>query len=326
MVKPGHDELLCEHRHVMTSIGDSAPELITVRDHVRYAVTRFTEAGLAFGHGTSNALDEAAFLILELLHLPIDDINPFADARLTAAERRLLLTRIEERITTRKPAAYLLKRAYVQSVPFFVDERVIVPRSFIGELLFSARLQEMVADPQTVTGVLDLCTGSGCLAVLAARVFPRAAIDAVELSPAALEVARINVDASADRTRIALHAGDLYAPVAGRRYDLIISNPPYVSDAAMASLPAEYRHEPPQALAGGKDGLDIVRRILAGAPDHLANKGGLLCEVGTGGPSLSQQRPDLDFLWLDTEFKLGRRVLAPPHFARAPEEAALNWR
>ncbi len=285
----------------MADPGNPAQDLLTVRDYLRYAVSCFSEAGVCYGQGTDNALDEAAFLILESLHLPIDDINPFADARLTEVERRLLLARIEERVTTRKPAAYLLKRAYIQDVPFFVDERVIVPRSFIGELLLSDLRHGIVKDSQTVTSVLDLCTGSGCLAILAAKVFPSARVDAVELSAEAIEVARSNIDACPDRQRISLLSGDLYAPVAGKRYDLIVSNPPYVSAAAMASLPPEYRHEPPMALAGGLDGLDVVRRILAGAADHLTSKGGLLCEVGSGASRLSQERPDLDFLWLDTE-------------------------
>jgi ribosomal protein L3 glutamine methyltransferase len=289
----------------MTNAGEPTLELITVRDYLRYATSRFGEAGLCYGHGSDNALDEAAFLILESLRLPIDDINPFADARLTAAERRMLLRRIDERIATRKPAAYLLQRAYVQGVPFFVDERVIVPRSWIGELLFSDHLPGIVGDRQAVAGVLDLCTGCGCLAVLAARVFPRARIDAVELSAGAIEVARINIDASADKARIFLHAGDLFAPVAGKRYDLVIANPPYVSAAAMASLPAEYRHEPAMALAGGVDGLDVVRRILSEAAGHLTDQGGLLCEVGGGRDTLEQERPDLDFLWLDTADSTG---------------------
>jgi ribosomal protein L3 glutamine methyltransferase len=306
----------------MSDDADLTRDLITVRDYLRYAVSRFTEEGLAFGQGAGNAVDEAAFLILESLHLPIADINPFADARLIHSERKRLLDRIEERILTRKPAAYLLKRAYVQGVPFFIDERVIVPRSYIGELLFSGVLDRLI-DSRPVASVLDLCTGSGCLALLAARVFPNAAIDAVELSPTALAVARINVDASPDRSRIALHEGDLYEPVAGKRYDLILANPPYVSAKAMASLPPEYRHEPAIALAGGADGLAVVRRILSGAADQLTGEGGLLCEVGRGRELLEKERPDLDLLWLDTEasegevFWITRRSLTPARARRS---------
>jgi ribosomal protein L3 glutamine methyltransferase len=284
----------------MSDNGAPAEDLFTLRDFLRYAVSRFGAAGLSYGQGTGNAIDEAAFLILESLHLPIDDINPFADARLTGPERRLLLHRIEERIKTRKPAAYLLKRAYVQGVPFFVDERVIVPRSFIGEILFTEFFENLIRDRHKVKSVLDLCTGSGCLAILAARVFPRAVVDAIELSPRALEVACINVDASGDAARITLYAGDLYAPVAGRSYDLILSNPPYVTAEAMTSLPPEFRHEPSAALAGGADGLDVVRRILSGAANHLTSHGGLLCEVGRGRERLERARPDLRFLWVDT--------------------------
>jgi ribosomal protein L3 glutamine methyltransferase len=281
----------------------------TVRDFLRYATRRFTAAGLVFGHGTATALDEAAFLILEALHLPIDELTPVLDKRLTEVERRHLSALIEARIATRKPAPYLVGRAYVGGVPFHVDERVIVPRSFIGELLrsplFDGESAGLVADPARIRRVLDLCTGSGCLAVLAAHAFPAARIDATDLSADALEVARRNVDESDRADRIRLLHGDLFAPVRDRRYDLILSNPPYVDAAGMAALPPEYRHEPTLALAGGDDGLAIVRRILAEAPAHLKPGGGLICEIGRGQARLEAEFPRLPFLWLATEGSSG---------------------
>jgi ribosomal protein L3 glutamine methyltransferase len=281
-----------------------ADDLVSIRDMLRFAVSRFSEAGLAFGQGTTGAVDEAAFLILESLHLPVDDINPWAEARLTKPEREALLARIEERITKRKPAAYLTRKAYIQGIPFHVDERVIVPRSFIGELLFSDLFGgegfTLVPDVTAVGRALDLCTGSGCLAILAAHVFPNAEVDAVELSPQAAEVARLNIVESGYADRLHLFEGDLFQPVAKERYDLIITNPPYVDAEAMEELPPEFRHEPVMALDGGEDGLDIVRRILAEVPRHLNPGGGLLCEIGRGREILEDDYPELDFFWLDT--------------------------
>lgn len=286
-----------------------ADDLISIRDMLRFAVSRFSEAGLAFGQGTTGAVDEAAFLILESLHLPVDDINPWAEARLTKPEREALLARIEERVSKRKPAAYLTKRAYIQGIPFHVDERVIVPRSFIGELLFSDLFGgdgfTLVPDVTTVGRALDLCTGSGCLAILAAHVFPNAEVDAVELSPQAAEVARLNIAESGYADRLRLFEGDLFQPVAKERYDLIITNPPYVDAEAMEELPPEFRHEPAMALDGGEDGLDIVRRILAEVPRHLNPGGGLLCEIGRGREILEDDYPELDFFWLDTAESAG---------------------
>ncbi|MGE3246202.1 MAG: 50S ribosomal protein L3 N(5)-glutamine methyltransferase [Beijerinckiaceae bacterium] len=280
-------------------------ELRTVRDFLRYAISRFEAAGIAYGHGTTNATDEAAYLILEKLHLPIDRLDPFLDARLLPAERAELAALIDARVTTRKPAAYLLKKSYIKGVPFYVDERVIVPRSFIGELMFSGLFDEdgggQLLDPNAIHTVLDLCTGSGALAILAAHVFPGAHVDAVEISPGAAEVARRNIAECGVGERIELLTGDLFAPLGKRRYDLILTNPPYVDAEAMAALPQEYRHEPELALAGGPDGLDVVRRILKDAPAHLNPGGGLLCEIGTGREILEGEFPGLPFLWLDTE-------------------------
>jgi len=285
------------------------PTPATVRDVLRSATRRFAAAKLVFGHGTASARDEAAFLILEGLHLPIDALEPVLDRRLSPSERRRIAELIEARIVTRKPAPYLLGRAYVGGVPFYVDERVIVPRSFIGELLrgplFDGESAGLAGEPARVRRVLDLCTGSGCLAVLAARTFPNARIDATDLSAGALEVARRNVAESAHADRIRILQGDLFAPVKGRRYDLILCNPPYVDAESMAALPAEYRHEPVLALAGGTDGLDIVRRILLEAPAHLGPRGALLCEIGRGRARLESDFPRLPFLWLDTEGSAG---------------------
>lgn len=276
-------------------------ELLTVRDFIRYGVSCFNKAGLGYGHGTDNAFDEAAYLVLETLHLPVDQLEPYLEARLTLPERAAVAKILAQRVKTRKPAAYLTRKAYIQGVPFYVDERVLVPRSFIGELLCSDEA-DLAGDPASI---LDLCTGSGCLAVLAAHVFPDATVDAADLSPDALAVAKINVAASGCEDRITLYKGDLFKPLKGRQYDLIISNPPYVDAEAMAELPPEYRHEPKTALASGPDGLDIVRKILKEAPDYLSKNGGLLCEVGRGRYILEAEYPRLDFLWLDTETSEG---------------------
>ena len=281
----------------------------TIRDYLRFAVSRFREAKLAHGHGASSALDEAAFLILETLHLPVDDINPWLDTKLLPSEREKLETIIEARITTRKPAAYLTKRTYIHGVPFYVDERVIVPRSYIGELLFSGLFggegHNLIENPETVNSVLDLCTGSGCLAILAAGIFPNARIDAVELSSDALDVARINVKDHDLESRVTLHQGDLFMPLGNKKFDLIITNPPYVAEAEVAVFPKEYAHEPVMAHVSGKDGLDITRRILAEAPKYLNKGGGLLCEIGTGREVLERELPKLNFFWLDTEESTG---------------------
>ena len=287
----------------------AAPELLTIRDFLRHAVSSFRAARLAHGHGATTALDEAAFLILETLHLPVDDINPWLDARLTAPERKSLGDIIRKRIETRMPAAYLTKRTYIHGVPFHVDERVIVPRSYIGELLFSGLFGgegfNLIAAPENVTSVLDLCTGSGCLAILASGIFPNAGIDATDLSEEALEVARINVHEHKLTNSINILQGDLFGPVEGRTYDLIITNPPYVAAAEVAAFPKEYAHEPSMAHLGGPDGLDITRRILAEAPRHLNRGGGLLCEIGTGRAILEREFPKLKFFWLDTEESSG---------------------
>jgi ribosomal protein L3 glutamine methyltransferase len=274
-------------------------ELTTVRDWLRYAVSRFNIAQLVYGHGTATAFDEAAFLILHTLHLPVDQLDPWLDARLLLSERRILANLVERRISTRKPAPYLTNEAWIGGFSFYVDERVIVPRSYIGELMRDG-LAGVASDPGAIRHILDLCTGSGCLAILAAHTFPDAKVDASDISDDALAVAARNVADHALRNRVRLIASNLFKGLAGRRYDLILANPPYVSDAAIAAFPPEYAAEPVTAHAGGGDGLDIVRRILKQAADHLTPQGVLVVEVGTGRRILEGQYPGVPFLWLDT--------------------------
>jgi len=280
----------------------------TVADLVGHAVSRFRAAKLVFAHGTSDPVAEAAFLVCEALHVPPQRFDASARRRVSAAERAAVLDLIEARIRTRKPAAYLVHKSYIQGVPFYVDERVIVPRSYLGEILASDLIAEegyALVDPRRVARVLDLCTGSGCLAVLAALRFPDATVDAVDLSDDALEVARINVAEHRLADRVRLLRGDLFAPLADARYDLILTNPPYVDASGMAGLPPECLHEPRLALDGGADGLAIVRRIIAEAPRHLAAGGGLLCEVGRGREAVERAFARTSFLWLDTEESSG---------------------
>ncbi|MGA7782152.1 MAG: 50S ribosomal protein L3 N(5)-glutamine methyltransferase [Paraburkholderia sp.] len=271
----------------------------TVRDLLRFAVTRFNQAELSFGHVSANAYDEAAYLVLHTLHLPLDLLEPFLDARLTAAEIDAVLNVIERRTSERIPAAYITQEAWMHGFRFYVDERVIVPRSFIGELLQDG-LQPYVEDPEQVGAVLELCTGSGCLAILAAHAFPNADIDAVDLSKPALEVATRNVDDHDLDERIALFEGDLFTPLPERRYDVIITNPPYVNADSMASLPAEYKHEPEMALAGGADGMDIVRRIITEARNWLTDDGVLVVEIGNERANVEAAFGGLDLVWLST--------------------------
>ena len=275
--------------------------LITVRDWLRFGVSQFTEAGLVFGHGTANATDEAAFLVLTSLHLPIDVLEPWLDCRLTPAERQRILNVFNARITTRKPAPYLTNTAWIQGHRFYVDERVIVPRSFIGELICENSLAAATADPEAVGRILELCTGSGCLAVLAAEAFPFATIDASDLSADALDVARRNIDDYGLQNRISLIKSDLFSAIAPTKYDLIIANPPYVTTDAVANFPPEYQAEPTMAHAGGGDGLDLVKRILDAAPNFLSDDGALVVEIGQAREALEEARPDLPFLWLDTD-------------------------
>ncbi len=279
---------------------DDTESLITVRDWLRFAVSRFNEAKLFFGHGSDNAFDEAAYLILHTLHLPLDRLEPFLDASLTHGESEEVQAVIERRVRDRIPAAYLTHEAWLGEHRFYVDERVIVPRSFIAELL-PEHLAPWVEDPDAVTRALDLCTGSGCLAILAALAFPNADVDAVDLSKDALEVAAKNVADYGLADRVELIESDLFAALDGRTYDVILSNPPYVNAESVAALPPEYQAEPALALGSGEDGLDATRQILAAAKAHL-NPGGLLVvEIGHNRDALEATYPNLPFTWLDTE-------------------------
>jgi ribosomal protein L3 glutamine methyltransferase len=276
----------------------ASQNLLTVRDYLRFAVSRFYQAKLFFGHGSSDAYDEAVYLILHTLHLPIDTLAPFLDAHLTPSERSEVLNIIQRRVEQRIPAAYLTHEAFLGEYSFYVDERVIVPRSFIAELL-RQQLSPWIADPEAISHVLDLCTGSGCLAILAADAFPNAMIDAVDLSLGALAVATRNVSDYELESRVKLIESDLFDKLEDRKYDLIISNPPYVDAKSVASLPQEYLHEPKLALGSGNDGLDATRLILKHAAKHLTDNGILIVEIGHNRDALEAAYPKLPFTWLD---------------------------
>ena len=277
---------------------EAAQNLHTVRDYLRFAVSRFNQAKLFFGHGSSDAYDEAAYLILHTLHLPLDRLEPFLDAHLTDGERSEVLNILHRRVELRIPAAYLTHQAFLGEFSFYVDERVIVPRSFIAELLLE-QLSPWIAEPDDIRSVLDLCTGSGCLAILAAHAFPHAGVDAVDLSCAALAVAERNVADYQLQDRVSLIESDLFAKLEGKRYDLIISNPPYVDAVSVAALPQEYLHEPKLALGSGRDGLDATRLILEQAAQHLTQNGILVVEIGHNRDVLEAAYPGLPFTWLD---------------------------
>ncbi len=289
-------------------INSATDELLTVRDWLRWAVSRFNETGLFYGHGTDNAWDEAVWLVLATLHLPRDTLEPWLDARLTKSERLTLLNNLQQRVVHRLPTAYLVQEAWLGRFRFFVDQRVIVPRSYFAELLENG-FAPWIEDTESIGTALDLCTGSGCLAILMAHAFPNATVDAIDLSPDALAVAQRNITDYGLGDRIQAIQSDLFGAVKGKRYDLIISNPPYVTAAAMDALPAEYRHEPALALAAGADGLDVVRRILRQARQHLNPGGTLAIEVGHNQDLVEAAFPDLPAVWLDTEHAEGKIFL-----------------
>lgn len=273
------------------------PTPVTVGGIFRDAVRRFERAGLHYGHGTRNARDDAAWLVLHSLRLPLDDLRPHLKRVLTPPEARRIAALVDRRVREKIPVAYLVREAWLGDYRFYVDPRVIIPRSFIAEL---AREGFEPWLPRPVRRALDLCTGSGCLAVLLAERFERAQVDASDLSAAALAVARRNVSDYGLRRRIRLVRSDLFARLGGCRYDLIVSNPPYVRASSMRTLPSEYRHEPRAALAGGADGLDLVRRILVEAHAHLVPGGLLVCEIGHNRRALERAFPELPFVWLET--------------------------
>jgi ribosomal protein L3 glutamine methyltransferase len=278
---------------------NSVDELITLGDFVRWGTSRFTEAGLCFGHGTDNALDEAFYLVTHALHLP-HEIPPYmVGTRLTRVEREDVVKLLWRRIETRRPAPYLTGEAWFAGLPFHVDERVLVPRSPVAELIEQGFAPWV--DSMAVADVLDLCTGSGCIAIACALTFPGARVDATDLSPEALAVAEQNVARHHVGDPVCLHQADLFVGLEGRCYDIIVCNPPYVDAEDMLALPEEYRHEPVLALASGEDGLDITRRILVQASDYLKPGGILVVEVGNSAAALVETHRDVPFTWLEFE-------------------------
>ena len=271
----------------------------TLRDVLRYAVSRFNSAKLVFGHGSSNALDEAAYLLLHTLHLPLDTLEIYLDSHLLPDEVGQILKVIERRATDRVPAAYITNEAWLGTYQFYVDERVIVPRSFIAELI-PGYLAPWVSDPDAITDILELCTGSGCLPIMLADAFPGARVDTADISGDALAVAKINVATYGLEQRISLIESDLYSKVPNKKYQLIVSNPPYVNNNSMHTLPQEYLHEPQIALGGGDDGMDLVRTIIAGAKQYLTPDGILLVEIGHERAFAEAAFPDLEFTWVST--------------------------
>ena len=290
----------------MTHFPRLAEELFTIRDWLRFTVSQFEEAEIFFGHGTDNSYDEAVWLIMSALHLPHETLNNFLDAVITEQERKHLAHLIEQRITKRTPTAYLVREAWLRGFKFYVDERVIVPRSFIAELLdFNAEgehgLQPWIEHPELINSAADICTGSGCLGIMLANAFPDAAIDIIDISPDAIAVANININNYGLQEQISAIESDMFSALQGKTYDLIISNPPYVDAPSMAKLPTEYRNEPQLALGSGDDGLDHTHTILREAAKHLNDEGILVVEIGHNREALLDAYPDLEFTWLTVE-------------------------
>ncbi|BAN68967.1 adenine-specific DNA-methyltransferase [endosymbiont of unidentified scaly snail isolate Monju] len=283
----------------MTTLEIPLDELHSLRDWVRWSASTFEAHGLFFGHGTDNALDEALELVLATLHLDHSLPESFLDARVTRAEAAELARRLRRRVEDRVPLAHITGRAFFAGLVFEVNEHVLVPRSPIAELI-EARFEPWL-DAEHVRSVLDLCTGSGCIGIACAHAFPEALVDLADISPEALEVAQRNTERHGVADRVRVVQSDVYAGLDGKRYDLIVSNPPYVSEAEMATLPPEYHREPRLGLAAGEDGMKVVARILAEAPEHLNEGGILVCEVGASADLLMARYPDVPFLWLDFE-------------------------
>lgn len=282
------------------SMEQAVAELQTIRDFIRWGMSRFNQAGIYFGHGTDNALDEAAYLVLFVLNLPPKVGEAYLDTRLTTNERRTVVKFLNRRIEERQPAPYLTHEAWYGGLPFYVDERVLIPRSPIIELV-EAHFTPWVKEPDLVANILDLCTGSGCIALTCAAAFPEAHVDGSDLSTDALEVAKVNVERFGAEEQVSLIQSDLFKDLPPKRYDIIVSNPPYVDEQDMNSLPQEYRHEPKQALEAGKDGLDLVFDIMYHAMYYLEPKGILVVEVGNSREALEKLLPEVEFLWLEFE-------------------------
>ena len=285
-----HDD---EHEHEHGPLA----ELVTVRDWLRYAVTRFNRAGCFFGHGLADAYDEAVYLILHTLALPLDRLEPFLDACIPGDEREAIFEVIEKRAVDRLPAPYITGEAWLGDFRFKIDPRVIIPRSYFAELLEDG-FSPWIQNPEEVTAAMDMCTGSGCLAILMAHAFPNAAIVAVDISQDALDVAAENIAAYGLEDRITLVLSDGFASVPAQRFDFILSNPPYVTREAMDALPPEYLHEPGLALGSGEDGLDLVRKLLKDAPRYLTPDGVLAIEVGHNRHIVENAFPDLAPTWV----------------------------
>ena len=276
----------------------ASTELLTIRDWLRYAVSQFEASDIFYGHGTDNAYDEAVWLVMSALHLPMDTLNNFFDARITIAERSKLSQLLEQRISSHTPTAYLVKEAWLQGLKFFVDERVLVPRSFIAELL-NDDLSPWIEYPELVESAADICTGSGCLGVMLASAFPNATVDVVDISTDALEVANINIANYGLEDQITAIQSDMFTALKGRKYDVIISNPPYVDAPSMAELPAEYRNEPQIALGSGNDGLEHTHTLLREAGHYLNENGILIVEIGHNRDALQAAYPNIAFNWLE---------------------------
>lgn len=286
--------------HTLNVYAEAIEEMQTVRDLLRWSLSQFNRHELSFGHGSDNAWDEAVYLLLHSLNLPLDQLEPFLDCKTTPSERVQFIELIQRRCEERLPAAYITGEAWLQGLRFTISPDCIVPRSPISELL-SSQLAPWVENPEAIESVLDLCTGSGCLAILAALTFEQAQVDAVDLSPAALAIAQQNIaDYGLEDRVCALHS-DLYQAVADKKYDLIISNPPYVNEGSMQALPAEYLHEPRLALAGGEDGMDLVHTIINQAAQHLNDNGLLVLEIGNEYDNFCAAFPYLEPIWLSTE-------------------------
>ncbi|MEO1947863.1 MAG: 50S ribosomal protein L3 N(5)-glutamine methyltransferase [Methylophilaceae bacterium] len=275
-------------------------ELSTIRDWIRYAVSQFESSDIFYGHGADNSYDEAIWLIMSGLHLPMDTLENFLNANITSAERTHLANLIEQRVTNHTPTAYLVKEAWLHDFKFYVDERVLVPRSFIAELLLDDSLTPWIEFKEMVENAADLCTGSGCLGILLAHTFPNAAVDIIDISPDAIDVSNINIANYGLEEQVTAIQSDMFTALVGKTYDVLISNPPYVDAPSMAALPTEYRNEPQLALASGTNGLDHTHTILREAANYLTDEGVLIVEIGHNRDVLLEAYPLVPFVWLDT--------------------------